>query len=58
VIVEFSKSLTSLTIMLELMIGNGRNVVSELDGLYGVLSKAEKRVLCGKLVGTTECIAL
>jgi len=45
--------------MLELMIGNGKNVIPELDGLlHGVLSKAEKHVLYGQLVGTAECIAL
>jgi hypothetical protein len=44
--------------MLELMIGDGKNVISKLDGLYGVLSKAEKYVLYGQLVGTAECIVL
>ena len=41
--------------MLELMIDNGKDIISELDGLmYVVLSKAKKKnhVLCGQLVGT------
>ena len=57
-IVEFYKSLNSLIVKLELMIGGGKNVISGLGGLYGVLSKAEKYVLYGQLVGTAECIAL
>jgi hypothetical protein len=45
--------------MLELMIGNGKEVTSELDvPVHVVLSKAEKHVLYGQVVGTTECIAL
>jgi hypothetical protein len=45
--------------MLELMVGNGKDVISELDGLmYVVLSEAEKHVLYGQVVVTTECIAL
>jgi len=31
--------------MLELMIDEGKNVISELDGLYDLLSMAEKHVL-------------
>ena len=39
------------------MIGNV--VISEVDALkYVVLSKVEKHVPCGKLVGTTRCITL
>ena len=37
----------------------GNVVISEVDALtYVVLSKAEKHVACGELVGTTECVTL
>ena len=43
--------------MLELMTGNV--VVSDVDArTCDILSKAEKHVPCGELVGTTECISL
>ena len=52
--VEFSKLSTSLKILLEKMTGNV--VISEVDALmYVVLSKAEKHVPYGELIGTTEC---
>jgi len=39
------------------MIGNA--VISYVDAfMYVVLSRVEKHVQCGKLVGTTECITL
>jgi hypothetical protein len=45
--------------MLELMIGNGNDVISEVDTLmYVALCKAEKHVPYGELVDTTECITL
>jgi hypothetical protein len=48
-----------LTIMSELMTGNGKDVIFKLESLmYVVLSRAEKHTLYGRLVGTTECIAL
>jgi hypothetical protein len=55
--VEFSKFLISWKIIVEPMTGNV--VTSEVDALtYVVLSKAEKHVPHGELVGTTECIRL
>jgi hypothetical protein len=37
----------------------GNVVISEVDALtYVLLSKAEKHVACGELVGTTECVTL
>jgi hypothetical protein len=50
--VEFSKWTTSWKIILERMIDN--NITSKVDALmYVVLSKAEKHVPYGELVGTT-----
>ena len=38
---------------------NGNVVISEVDDrMYVVLSKVEKHVPYGELVGTTECITL
>ena len=55
--VEFSKESTSWKITLELMTDNV--VISEVDCLvYVALSKAEKHVPYGQLVGTTEYITL
>jgi hypothetical protein len=55
--VEFSKFTISWKIIVEPMTGNV--VTSEIDALmYVVLSKAEKHVPYGQLVGTTECITL
>ena len=55
--VEFSESPTSWKIILEPLISYV--VISEIDVLtYVVLSKAEKHVPYGELVGTTECIKL
>jgi hypothetical protein len=37
----------------------GNVPISEVDAvMYVILSKAEKHVPCGKLVGTTECMTL
>jgi hypothetical protein len=53
--VEFSTFPISWKIIVEPMTGN--IVRSEIDALmYVVLSKAEKHVPHGELVGTTECI--
>jgi hypothetical protein len=50
---EFSKYHNSWKIILEPMTGNV--VISEVDAvMYVVLSKAEKHVPKGELVGTTE----
>ena len=55
--VEFSKYSTSWQIILELM--NVSVVISEINVLvYVVLSRVEKHVPYGELVGTTECITL
>ena len=53
--VEFSKQPTSWKILSERMIG--KVVVSDVNALmFVVLSKAEKHVPYGELVGTTEWI--
>jgi len=57
--VEFSKYTTSWKIVLELMTGNV--FISEVAAViyeYVVLSKAEKHVPYGQLVGTAKCIKL
>jgi len=57
--VQYSKYPTSLKTILELMIGN--DAIREVDALmytYVVLSKVEKHVPYGELVGTTECVTL
>jgi len=54
---EFSESLTSGKIILELM--NGNVVISEVVALmYVLLSTVEKHVPFGELVGITECMTL
>jgi hypothetical protein len=54
---EFSKLPTSWKILLEPMICSV--VIFEVNALiYVVLSKAEKHVPYGEVVGTTECIVL
>jgi hypothetical protein len=54
---EFSKQPTSWKIITETMTGNV--VIFEVEVLmYVLLSRAEKYVHYGELVGTTECIML
>jgi hypothetical protein len=54
---EFSMWPSSWKIILELMTANA--IISEVDVLsYVILSKEEKHVSHGELVGTTECMIL
>jgi hypothetical protein len=54
--VKFSEWPTSWKPKLERMTGNV--VISDVDVMYVVLSKAEKHVPYGELVGGPECMTL